>query len=81
MNGTNLGISHMYATARHADFLAEAERERAIAGAAIRRGPRTPDAIRAIRLVAGAALIRFGERLRGAEDVCADLGTFRAARS
>ncbi len=81
MNGLNLGIAHLYANARHADFLAEAERERTISSLRIRRGNGASEAIRAIRMAAGAALIRFGERLRGAEERCADLGSFRAARS
>ena len=81
MHGTNIGISHMYASARHADFLAEAARERTIASASSRGGSRSADAIRAIRQTVGAALIRFGERLHGAEEACADLGSFRAARA
>ncbi len=81
MTGTNIGISHMYASARHADFLSEAERARTINSARVQRGSRTAETVRSIRMRAGAAVIRFGERLRGAEEACADLGSFRAARS
>lgn len=81
MHGMNVGITHLYANARHADFLAEAERERAMAATRARRSFDAARAIRAIRMKAGAAMIRFGERLRGADERRADLGSFRAARS
>lgn len=81
MNSTSFGISHIVASARHADFLAEAERERAIASIRTNRARGAAESIRSIRMRIGAALIRVGERLHGADDRCADLGSFRAARS
>lgn len=80
MNASNLGLSHLFAEARRADFAAEAERERLAARAAA--GNDLPGVVAALRMRLGAALIRAGERMHGAADEPrAEIGSLRPARS
>jgi hypothetical protein len=84
MNGSNLGLSHMYAASRHAEFVAEAERERLIGRFKVRGGSDQPNAIGSMRMRVGTALIRIGEKLHGTVDErCPDLdaGSLRPVRS
>jgi hypothetical protein len=81
MNPSSIGLSHMVAAARHAEFVADAERARtvALAGRPERAGSQ---AVRAVRVRLGAALIRLGERLHGAAGDChPEFGSLRPVRS
>ncbi len=65
MGGSQLGMVHIYAEARHRDFVREAEHLGALRVAASGQTERTGSRILRMRAVTGGLLIGLGERIRG----------------
>jgi len=84
MHAGQLGLTHCYAVQRHHDFLVEAERARLVASLSA-ENQRQSSPLRGLRLQIGAALVRVGEHLQGAQPEPAPaldtaIGTLRPAR-
>ena len=83
MGGSQLGLSHVYAEARHRDFVRDAERNEAarVAESVLVRDGRTR--MTRLRMVVGGFLILLGERVCGArsgEPSPVSTGSLRLAR-
>jgi len=65
MSGSQLGLAHLYAAARHQEFVEAAEAQRALVMAAAARSGARGGRIERARAIVGALLIGLGERVKG----------------
>ncbi len=68
MGGSQVGLAHVYAEARHRDFVREAEKCRVLHQGSIGRAGGTAPRFLRLRALAGGMVIGLGERIRGMHD-------------